>query len=180
MARLWIGQRRNRASIPGRDHRYSLLQRAQILGSTQPNNQWAAGAPFLMCKEGGSWSWPLNPPVISRSRICVVMHPLFRTPAWCWPLLFHHDTKLQDISNDVGKQVRRSLYVQIYWDGLRATGRLFIPTFMRICHLLCMAVATKIRSSWTTVSSRKAVFCYCSRVMTILHHSLASSLANTK
>jgi len=60
------------------------------------------------------------------------------------------------------KFVGHFIYVQICWDGLTSTGRLFLPTFKRIYHWLCMVVAPKICSSWRTVSSLKEVFRYCS------------------
>jgi len=77
------------------------------------------------------------------------------------------------------KFVSHFIDAQVCWDGLTSTGRLFISTITRFCHWLCMAVAPKICSSWTTESSWKEVFHYCSRVMTVLHNSLASSLAGS-
>jgi hypothetical protein len=47
------------------------------------------------------------------------------------------------------KFVGHFIYVQIYWDGVTSTDRVFIPTFTRICYWLRMAVAPKVYSSWT-------------------------------
>jgi len=113
---------------------------------------------------------------VSRSRISVVVHPLPRTPSWRWPLIFHHDTKLQDILNDVCKQVRRLLYwrtnllrwTDLDWQAIHTYFHAYLPLTVNVggSKICC--------SSWTTASSWKEIFCYCSRVMTVLHNSLGS------
>jgi hypothetical protein len=70
MVRLWVGQRRNRASISGRYQRFSGLQRAQIQWPTQPNNQGAVGAHSLRIKRADRGAGHLTPSSIEVKDKC--------------------------------------------------------------------------------------------------------------